>query len=122
MLLCSDAGWARLNPQVLVGLDSPDDAAVVEVPEGFVGVHTVDYFRSFVSDPFVFGQIAAVHAMGDCWGMGAEPVSALAIAQVAPRMPGGALSLGVEVVLENLPLIGSGDSRSVSGSVEAKSR
>jgi selenophosphate synthase len=67
---------------VVVGLDSPDDAAVVAMPPGTLAVHTVDYFRSFVSDPFIFGKIAAVHALGDCWGMGAEPISALAIAQV----------------------------------------
>lgn len=68
--------------EVLVGLDSPDDAAVVDTGGALLSVHTVDYFRAIVDDPYIFGQIAATHALGDIYAMGAQPLTALAIATV----------------------------------------
>lgn len=67
---------------ILIGLDAPDDAAVVRVPADQLMVHSVDYFRAIVDDPFVFGQIAANHCLSDIFAMGATPQSALAIAVV----------------------------------------
>jgi len=71
---------------VVVGLKDPDDAAVVRVPAGMAMVHSVDFFRAFIDDPYLFGKIAANHALGDIWAMGAQAQSATAIATVPPGL------------------------------------
>jgi AIR synthase related protein, N-terminal domain len=78
------AAAAATKGRVLIGLSSADDAAVVLPPTAphTAMVHTVDYFRAHVSDPYMFGRIAANHALSDAHAMGAQPATALAIAVV----------------------------------------
>eukprot|EP00516_Mucochytrium_quahogii_P012904 CAMPEP_0203793008 /NCGR_PEP_ID=MMETSP0100_2-20121128/5601_1 /ASSEMBLY_ACC=CAM_ASM_000210 /TAXON_ID=96639 /ORGANISM=" , Strain NY0313808BC1" /LENGTH=875 /DNA_ID=CAMNT_0050696689 /DNA_START=650 /DNA_END=3278 /DNA_ORIENTATION=+ len=73
------------RPEVTIGLDAPDDCAVItfgDTKQGALVAQTVDFFRSFIDDPFVFGQIATNHALSDCHAMCAVPISAMAIAVV----------------------------------------
>lgn len=67
---------------IIVGLDAPDDAAIVDTGGKELSVQTVDYFRAIVDDPYIFGKIAANHSLGDVYAMGGEPQSALAIATI----------------------------------------
>ncbi len=67
---------------LLVGLEAPDDAAVLKSPPGMAVVQSADHFRAFIDDPFLFGQIAAAHALSDLYAMGARPWTALAVASV----------------------------------------
>ena len=70
------------HPELVKGLDSPDDAAVISVPEGKQLVQSVDFFTAIVEDPYTFGKIAANHSLSDIFAMGARPHSALALATI----------------------------------------
>jgi len=65
------------DPALLVGLDSPDDAAVYRVAPDLAIVQTVDFFTPVVDDAHAWGRIAAANALSDVYAMGARPVTAL---------------------------------------------
>ena len=77
----SDRDWPARD-LIHTGLDTPDDAAIVKVPEGMLAVHTVDQFSALVDDPYVFGQICVNHCLSDLFAMGAKSHSVLAIATI----------------------------------------
>lgn len=66
----------------VIGLDHPDDAAVITPPPGQQLVQSVDGFRAFIDDAYLFGRIATEHAVSDLYAMGATPHSALAFVTV----------------------------------------
>lgn len=68
------------DPDLLVGTDTSDDAAVYKVSEELALIQTVDFFTPIADDPYTFGQIAAANALSDVYAMGGEPKIALNIA------------------------------------------
>lgn len=67
------------DPNLLVGFDSSDDAAVYRISDDVAVVQTLDFFPPMLEDPYVFGQIAATNALSDVYAMGGEVISALNI-------------------------------------------
>ncbi|WP_424626794.1 selenide, water dikinase SelD [Bradyrhizobium sp. SYSU BS000235] len=65
--------------QLLVGIETGDDAAVWKIDDSTCVVATTDFFMPVVDDPFDFGRIAATNAISDIYAMGAKPIMALAI-------------------------------------------
>jgi selenide,water dikinase len=78
------------DPRILMGIRAGEDAAVHRVrpelfgtqPEKLLEVQTVDFFKAFIDDPYVFGRVAALNSVSDLYAMNARPFSALAIATV----------------------------------------
>lgn len=70
---------APQDANILVGVESSDDAAVYKIDENTAIVQTVDFFTPIVDDPFRFGVIAAVNSLSDIYAMGARPLFALNI-------------------------------------------
>ncbi len=68
------------DPNVLVGFESGDDAAVYRISDELALVLTVDFFPPIVDDPFQFGEIAVANALSDVYAKGGRPVTALNIA------------------------------------------
>ncbi len=76
-----------LYPDLLVGLDGPDDAAVWKLDEERALVVTTDFFTPVVDTPYEYGAIAAANSLSDIYAMGGKPFLALNIAALPPDLP-----------------------------------
>ena len=83
-------GTARMPipPELMVGIETADDAAVYKLNDEQALIATTDFFMPIVDDPFDFGRIAATNAISDVYAMGGKPIMALALV----GMPIGVLS------------------------------
>lgn len=107
------------DPDLLVGYDSRDDAAVYRVTEDLALVQTVDFFPPMVEDPYLFGQIAAANALSDVYAMGGEVKTALNLVCFPESMDlnvlGEILRGGAEKVAEAGGILAGGHSIADSG-------
>lgn len=102
------------NENLLVGLDTSDDAAVYKIGENKAIIHTADFFTPIVDDPYFFGQIAASNALSDIYAMGGKPLMALNIVvfpeELAMDLLPEILRGGADKVVEAGAVIGGGHS------------
>ena len=84
------------HPDLIVGMDSPDDAGVYKLTDELAIIQTVDFFTPIVDDPYWFGQIAASNALSDIYAMGGKPVTAMNLVGFP------ADKMGIEVLREVL--------------------
>lgn len=82
---------SRTDPNLLVGRETFDDAAVYKLSEELAIIQTVDFFAPIVDDPYLFGQIAAANALSDIYAMGGQPITAMNIV----GFPAGSLPLSI---------------------------
>jgi len=79
------------DPDLLVGYETSDDAAVYRLTPTLAMINTIDFITPPVDDPYWFGQIAAANAISDIYAMGGRPVTALNVVM----FPGKILDLGL---------------------------
>ena len=94
------------DPNLIVGIETADDAGVYRLSETLALVQTVDFFTPIVDDPFDYGRIAALNSINDVWAMGGTPLTALAVTcfpkkGVDFRILGEIMRGGLQVLTEN---------------------
>jgi selenide,water dikinase len=67
------------DPNLIVGIETADDAGVYRLSDALALVQTVDFFTPIVDDPFDYGRISALNSINDVWAMGGVPITALAV-------------------------------------------
>jgi selenide,water dikinase len=95
---------AHQHPELLVGLEVSDDAAVFKINDELAVIQTLDFFPPVVDDPYDYGAIAAANSMSDVYAMGGQVSLALNIcgfpADLPPDIIGEILRGGAEKVAE----------------------
>ncbi len=103
---------AQAFPNLLVGIETGDDAAVYRLNDEQAVVATTDFFMPIVDDPWDFGRIAAANALSDVYAMGGRPILALAIlgiplGKIAPKTVRAILAGGAAICTEaGIPIAG----------------
>jgi selenide,water dikinase len=77
--ILKNQGGLPVPPELLVGIETADDAAVYRLNDQQALIATTDFFMPIVDDPYDFGRIAATNAISDVYAMGGQPILALAI-------------------------------------------
>jgi selenide, water dikinase len=75
------------DPNLIVGFETSDDAAVYRISDDLGIVQTVDFFTPIVDDPGLFGQVAAANALSDVYAMGGRPITALTMVAFPAAQP-----------------------------------
>jgi selenide,water dikinase len=93
------------HPNLLVGIETSDDAGVYKLSDDLALVQTIDFFTPIVDDPYQFGRIAAANALSDVYAMGGKPLTAMnvvcfPIKQMSKEILKDILRGGLEKVLE----------------------
>jgi len=78
-ILQSSGAASFVPPELMVGIETADDAAVYRLNDTQALVATTDFFMPIVDDPYEFGRIAATNALSDVYAMGGQPIMALAL-------------------------------------------
>ena len=102
------------DENLLVGVETSDDAAIYKVNDELALIQTLDFFTPVVDDPYLFGQIAAANSLSDVYAMGGEPRTALNIVGfpncLDPKILGISLEGGASKVLEAGAILAGGHS------------
>lgn len=102
------------DENLLVGVETSDDAAIYKVNDELALIQTLDFFTPVVDDPYLFGQIAAANSLSDVYAMGGEPRTALNIVGfpncLDPEILGRILEGGASKVLEAGAILAGGHS------------
>ena len=77
--ILKDGNLRPMPPELLVGIETSDDAAVYKLNDEQALIATTDFFMPIVDDPYDFGRIAATNAISDVYAMGGRPIMALAL-------------------------------------------